>query len=268
MLRKPQRLEPTPAQRWGEADAEIRAKIAQDAAERAEIDRKRREFYDNLYHSDGSDSSEEEQTPPPKKRRLIIITRSMKEARERQQMMLEDERSRAMIEEEEDNLPIAVVFGLTEPEYVPIIDEELNEETTVAEFLDIFETRSQASLLPSDNLSDFGDDLYENGPVGKKRGQPFKPPPQRLLPRGLPGRITFRTAIDTRTGLEFPPNKKGECLSIGSDGKIYAVGELEKARILTPKYRNVNQGGWIHFGTRYTKNGKKAGVQIFLCHIA
>ena len=119
-----------------------------------------------------------------------------------------------------------------------------------------------------DNLSEINDELYEYAPAGKKRGAPFKPPPQRLLPRGLPGRITYRRAIDARTGEDFPPNKKGEYLSIGSDGKIYAVGNLEKARELTPKYRNDKFGGWVNFGTRYTKNGNKAGVQIFLCHIA
>ena len=262
LQRPPRVVERTPAQIWGEAEAEIRAR-------KAEAKRKTAEFYNNLYHSDGSDSSEEEQIPiPPKKklRKVRIITRSVKEARERVNMAAEDKNIL-----DEDDIPIADLFGLDDYMYITpaVIEEELDENTTIAQFCDIYETRSQASLMGLDQLSDFGDELLQHTPVGrKKRHGLFKPPPQRVLPRGLPGRITYRPAIDMRTGNEFPPNKRGEVISIGSDGKIYAVGKLEKARELKPKYRNDTFGGWINFGVRYSKKGTKAGVQVFLCHIA
>ena len=258
MLRKPQRLEPTPAQKWGEAEAEIRAKIAQDVAEQVERDRKKREFYDNLYHSDGSDSSEEEQLPPPppkkKLRKVRIITTAMKAARER-----------AVAMEEEDDLPIAVVFGLKDYQYVPIIEEELDESTTVAQFQEIFETRSQSTFVP-DDVSELGDfDVVTKRPVG----QPVKPIPfKATLPGGLPGRITYRRAINVLNGDEYPPNNKGERLCVGSDGRIYAVGKLEKARLLTVKYRSKTANGWVNFGTRYTEKGSKAGISIYLNNIA
>ena len=271
LQRPPRVVERTPAQIWGEAAAEIRARKAQAEAEKAERKRKTEEFYNRLYHSDGSDTSEDEEVhtppPPPKKklRKVRIITQSAKEARERVNMAAEDKNIL-----DEDDIPIADLFGLDDYMYITpaVIEEELDENTTITQFCEIYETRSQCSFV-MDDISDLGDDLLQCAPVGrKKRHGLFKPPPQRVLPRGLPGRITYRPAIDLRTGNEFPPNKRGEVISIGSDGRIYAVGKLEKARELKPKYRNDTFGGWINFGIRYSKKGTKAGVSIHLCHIA
>ena len=231
--------------------------IAAERERKAQAKRKLDEYYRKLYLSDTSSESSEEEPeeaePAPKKRNIIRI-------KLRKEPVL-----------------VPVHPGIITPGFVSVLNPCTGFTPTVnIAILDIEPITSEPDV-------EFGDEEFvgfcdEDMTVEEfivrrgiqrppKRHGLFKPPPQRVLPRGLPGRVTYRPAIDTRTGSGFPANKRGEVVSIGSDGRIYAVGKLEKARELKPKYRNDTFGGWVNFGVRYSSKGTKAGVAIHLCHI-
>lgn len=112
-----------------------------------------------------------------------------------------------------------------------------------------------------------------------KAYQPVSPPPspknfmlrEAAPPINLPmpgpgGLITFRPAIDRRTGQEFTPTIRGEALFVGSDGGYYGMKPGAMRVIKTNNKKKYNKA-FINFGSIKTKNGKMGSNQIFVHNI-